>query len=399
MIKTVLKFYLLIIVLHSAALSAQDVVNLNKGGTNQKNYYTVIPYKEVKSKVIVQCTINGKPYNFIVDTGAGLSITPKLFKELQPSIINSVQMNDQAGILDNVQIVDLDNITLGNVTFNNVPAMVVKDAGIFECFGVDGLIGSNLLRNSIIQFSSKTHTIVITDESKKLNLKSKFASRMELSTVQSNPFIWIEATNGETTARDNLLFDSGMDGFYDLNINSFQQADEHLELFTVLSKANGSFTWGLNGLPSAQDYYRVSAPQLKINSSTFKNVTIETTYGNSSRIGADLFKYGLVTLDYKNKKFYFEPFPKTNFDLQASDWPFTPTIKDGKLVVGIVWGERWREIIIPGDEIIEFDGKVYEDADICNIMKGSHKTASTTAKLILKDAATGEIKELEISKE
>jgi len=400
MIKTLLKFYILFtLLLTGNMLYPQKGVNLNKGGTKQKHYYTVIPYKEVKSKVIVQCSINGKPYNFFVDTGAAMSITPKVFKELQPDIIGTVLMNDQAGIVDSIQVANLNNITLGNVTFSNIPTAVVKDSEIFECFGVDGLIGSNLLRNSIIQFSAQTHTVIITDDSKRLNLKRKYASRMELSTVQSNPFIRIEAINGNTTATDNLLFDSGMEGFYDLNINSFHQAAGHLQLFTVLSKAKGSYTWGLNGLPLAQDYYKVSVPQLKINNATFKNVIIETTYGNSSRIGAGLFDYGLVTLDYKNKKFYFEPYATTNYDLQTKDWPFAPTLKDGKLVVGIVWGEIWRQVIIPGDEIVEFNGKVYKDADFCSIITSSNKTANTRAKLVLKDATTGEIKEIEVYKE
>lgn len=400
MIKSLLKFCFLFTLLFSGSvLYSQNGINLNQGGTQQKHYYTVIPYKEVKSKVIVQCTINGKPRNFIVDTGAVMSITTKLFNELQPDVIAQMRLSDQAGMLDSLQMVSLKNIKIGDVTFNNIPTAVVKDSEIFDCFEVDGLIGSNLLRNSIIQFSSKTHTVTLTDDPKKLALKSKYASRMQLTAVQSNPFIWIEATNGEIGGKDNVLFDSGMDGFYDLSMNAFQQAFAPINLFTVLAQAKGSFTWGLNGVPSAQDYYKVSVPQLKINGSTFKNVTSETTYGDSSRIGANLFNHGLVTLDYKNKKFYFEPFAKTNFDLQTNDWPFTPSIKDNKLVVGIVWGERWREIIIPDDEIIEFDGKVYEDADICNIITSNQKTTNTRAKLVLKDALTGKIKEVEISKE
>jgi len=399
MIKTLLKICCLLGLLHSAKIQAQDYVDLNKGAANQKNYYTTIPYRELKSKVIVQCSINGKPYNFIVDTGAAMSITPKVFKELHPNVITSVQVSDQAGMIDSLQIVSLKNIKLGDVTFSDVPSMVVKDAEIFDCFSVDGLIGSNLLRNSIIQFSSKTHTIILTDDAKKLSLKSKFASGMDLSPIQSNPFVWVEATNGEISGRDYVLFDSGMDSFYDMSMKAFQQSFAELNLFTVLAEAKGSFTLGMNGLPSAQDYYKVSAPQLKINGSTFTNVITETTYGDSSRIGADLFDHGLVTLDYKNRKFYFEPFAKTNFDLQIDDWPFTPTIKDNKLIVGIVWGERWREIIVPNDEIIQFDGRTYAGADVCKLLTGSHKSNSTMAKLVLKDAITGEIKEVEISKE
>lgn len=377
---------------------AQDLADLNQGGTKQKNYFTTIPYKEIKSKVIVECLIDGKPYRFIVDTGAGMSITPKVFKELNPPLLASVPVSDQAGIVDNLMIASLQDVKLGTVLFDDIPAVVVKDASIFECFDVDGLIGSNLLRNSIVQFSSKTHTLILTDNPKKLELNKKFAAKMDLSAVQSNPYIWIEITNGGHKGRDQVLFDSGMDSFYDLSMKAYRTVFNP-NLFTLQAEAVGSFTLGLNGAAGDEYYYKVTAPKLTLNGVTFNNITTETTYGDSSRIGANLFKHGLVTLDYKNKQFYFEPYKKGDVNMQVTDWPFTPTVKDNKLVVGIVWDKVWDNIILPGDEILQFDGKTYEGADICKILITSHKSTSERAKLVLRDVNNGEIKELEVSKE
>ena len=83
------------------------------------------------------------------------------------------------------------------------------------------------------------------------------------------------------------------------------------------AQATGSFTFGLNGTPADENYYKFTAPQLLINGVAFKDITTETTYGESSRIGADLFKYGLVTLDYKNRAFYFEPYKAGSIDLEG----------------------------------------------------------------------------------
>ena len=378
---------------------AQNIGSLNQGGTSQKNYFTQIPYTEVKSKVIVACTIQGKPYRFIVDTGAGMSITPKVFNELHPAVLSNVPVSDQAGIVDDLQVVALQNIKLGSVVFDNIPTVVVKDAAIFECFNVDGLIGSNLLRNSIVQFSSKTHTLTLTDDPKKLALNKKYASAMQLTPVQSNPYIWIALSNGKGKGRDHVLFDSGMDSFYDLSMKAYQTVFKPINLFQLQAEAVGSFTIGLNGAAVDENYYKVTAPQLLLNGVAFIDITTETTYGDSSRIGANLFKHGLVTLDYKNKTFYFEPYKTGAIDLEATDWPFTPTVKNNKLVVGIVWGKLWNNIILPGDEILQFDGKTYEGVDVCSILTSSHKSASQMAKLVLRDVNTGEIKELEVSKE
>ena len=387
------------ILLQAGPFYAQDLFSLNLGGTAQSHYFSVLAYKEVKSKIIVQCSINGRPHNFILDTGAATTISQALFKELRPNVLTSLPVSDQAGIVDSLQIASLPNIQLGNVVFKDIPAIVATDPMIFDCFEVDGLLGSNLLRNSIVQFSSVKHTVTITDDAKRLGLNKKYAAKMELSVTQSSPFIMIDIQKGKTTGRDVVLFDSGMDSFYDLSMAAYQKVFDTVDLFTVMAEATGSFTMGMNGVLGDRDYYKVNAPELLINGSTFKNVVTETTYGDSSRIGAYLFKYGTVTLDYKNRKFYFEPYKPGTPDLSKDDWPFTPTVKDKKLVVGIVWGRQWDGIIVPGDEIIQFDGKNYEGKDICEVLKTTHESADVVAKVILRDALTGEIKELEVSKE
>ena len=93
------------------------------------------------------------------------------------------------------------------------------------------------------------------------------------------------------------------------------------------------------------------------------------------------------------------PIKQGQLTWKATDWPFNPTVKNNKLVVGIVWGKLWNNIILPGDEILQFDGKTYEGVDVCNMLTKSHKSSSQMAKLVLRDVNTGEIKELEVSKE
>jgi hypothetical protein len=392
------KLFVCIAILYTSAFYAQQNFTANSGGTTQKKYFTTIPYKEVKSKIIVQCHINGKPYNFIVDTGAATSITPALYKELNPGILTSVPVSDQSGKIDSLQIVSIKNIKLGDVTFNDIPAMVVKESMLFDCFKVDGLIGSNLLRNSVVQIASKTHTLILTDIPKQLNLKSKFAEKMFLDPVQSNPFIPITITNGKNKGTDNLLFDSGMDSFYDLSNKGFKEVFAKISLLRVEAYAVGSYSLGMNGLSDEEESYRLLAPELEISGYTFKNVTTVTTHGQSSRIGADILKYGTVTLDYINRRFYFEPFEKEAKDLTKKSWPFIPTAKEGKVVIGLVWDKAWTGKINQDDLVISFDGKNYEHADVCEVLITDHTSKTNKATLVLKDAKTGAIKEFEVTR-
>jgi len=394
-----LKLCVLTALLFSSAITAQNIFSANKGGTSQKKYFTAIPYKVVKNKVIVQCHINGKPYNFIVDTGAATTITPALYKQLNPGVIARVPVSDQSGKIDSLQIVSLKSVMLGNVTFNDIPAMVVKETQmLFDCFKVDGLIGSNLLRNSVVQFASQTHTLTITDMPKQLNLKSKYAEKMFLDPIQSNPFIKATITNGKNTGTDELLFDSGMDSFYDLSNKGFKEVFATISLLKVEARAVGSYSLGMHGLSNEEESYRLLAPKLEISGYTFTNVTTVTTHGQSSRIGADLFKYGTVTLDYINKKFYFEPFAKEATDLTKKSWPFIPTAKEGKVVIGLVWDKAWAGKINQDDIILSFDGRNYENADVCEVMTADNTSKNNKATLVLKDVKTGAVKEYEITR-
>lgn len=390
--------FFLIALLACNAFYAQKNFSMNKGGTSQKKYFASIPYKEVKNKVIIQCLINSKPYNFIVDTGAATTITPALYKELNPDIIAHIPVSDQSGIIDSLQIVSLKNVRLGDVIFNDVSAMVVKETQLFDCFKVDGLIGSNMLRNSIVQFASQAKLLTITDNPKSLSLKGKYATKMLTDKVQSNPFIAIKVINDELELTDNLLFDSGMDSFYDLSYKGFKEVLADKNLLRVEAQAVGSYSLGLHGLSGEEESYRLFAPELKINGYIFKNITTVTTHGGSSRIGADLFKYGIVTLDYINKKFYFEPYQEEAKDLAEKSWPFIPTAKDGKVVIGLVWDKSWEGKINPGDILVSFDGVTYEGTDVCDALTKDNSVPGNTATIVLKDVFTGTIKQYEVTR-
>jgi len=182
-----------------------------------------------------------------------------------------VSISDISGKLDSLQMVSLNNIKLGNITFNNIPTVVAKDFQLFECFKVDGFIGSNLLRNSIVQFASQTHTLTITDVPKQLDLKGKAAIKMITDPSQSNPYINIDILNGKDTVTEELLFDSGSDSFYDISYKNFKEIQTVSQL-KIEAQAVGSYSLGLYGPSDEEENYRILIPELKLNGYTFKNV-------------------------------------------------------------------------------------------------------------------------------
>ena len=378
----------------------QEGFTLNKGHIAQKNFYTIIPYVEINGKIIIEVSINKKKRKFILDTGAPLSITENLYREINPESTQKIPVTDQSGIEDSLNLVSVPIIEIGGIDFIDIPSLVINEGNLIaECYGVDGLIGSNLLRNLIIQFNSREKTIVLTDKSKLLNLKRKNSSNLYLTPHQSSPYIKIKLQKNDTTINEDVLFDTGADGFYDLSMGTYNFLSEKYVIFDRIAEGEGSYTFGLHGAAEKQQHYMLSFPALKINNFTFKNVLTNTTHDQSSRIGLDILKYGKVTLNYKDKQFYIEPFDSQKETiLTDSTWSVGFTINDNKLNVGIIWDKSLEGKINIGDEVIQFDDYNYQNMDICQLLMLNERINKSSAILILKDIHTSEIKKITIKR-
>lgn len=387
----------IVFLLLSLSSFGQKGLNFSQGQTTEKGYFTTIPYTEIKEKIIIDAVIDGRTYKFMLDTGAPMIIFKKLSDDLKLSKLNDMVIKDQSNKKDTMTAVILPKIKIGGVTFNNIPTLL-SDSPVIECFGIDGIIGSNVLRNSAVQFSSKNKTVTITDLPKRLQLKSK-PSKLILD-AQSNPYIWINQTNEKINVREQLLFDTGMDRFYDISMPIYTEHSEKFTHLNVIAKSSGTFSMGIHGNADVKENFKFLLPELTINNVDFKNVITETTYDSNSRIGATLLKYGIVTVDYKNKKFYFDPFEdKKNFDLSAKEWPFNATLIEGKLAIGILWDSTLEKDIKLGDFILQIDEVNYEKMTICDLIRSSiSNIQKDRATITLKDAVTGQIKKLEIEK-
>lgn len=345
---------------------SQEAFTFNQGGTTQADYFSVIPYQSIRNKIIVESVIAGETFRFIVDTGAPTTISQKLQDKLKAPVLTRLSIVDQSGLEDSMQVISLPAITLGDVTFNNIPALVAEQTLMLDCFGVDGFIGSNLLRNSIVQFNHQKKTITLTDSEIKLSLDSTQATAMHINKVQSSPFIIIRL-EGKKKGSEQLLFDSGMEGMYDLCLRNFKLF-KNKKIFDVLSKATGSNSLGFHGTADDAIQYKLQLPILKINGVSIYNVPVQTTTDSNSRIGSQVLEAGLATLDYRNGKFYFEAFSDQPINMHQKGFPIEPVYRDGQLQVGIVWKKELLGKLNPGDQILAVNETSYESFDVCVLL-------------------------------
>jgi len=370
--------------------------NVNQGGPQQSHFFVELPYHEVNSKIIIEIEVGGSKHNFLFDTGAPNQIEPATAKQLQLTNVTKAVTKDAYNNIDTIYTSPIPAIKLGTVTFAGVPALI-KDLGIFKCYNIDGVIGSNMVRNCIVQLNSANKTLIITDDASRLTLNPKNAIKLNTQRdSQSSPYIVISVGQHAT---GEFLFDSGNLGFIEVSQN-YMDIFKKANAVSVMASGYGSHSFSGNGAEQSAAKKRIKFDTMQIGGGTFNNVITETSLNNSStgnRIGANLVNYGTVTIDYLHNKFYFEPItPQT--DLNEKTWQVSPTFANGQLVIGLVW-DKLKDKVKPGEQIIAINDVSTEHVDICDLV--THKSilnGKEQATLTLRNDK-GVVTKLEIVKE
>jgi len=359
------------------AIGFSQAFTFNQGGPVEKKYYAEIPYETVNGKIILAGEIAGRQHRFLLDTGAPVAISKDLATELNALQTGKTTIHDTFLHSDSIGIVKLNGITLGNITFNQIPAITLFP-DFYKCYGVDGVIGSNLLRNSIISIDSKRHLIILTDQKNKLNLKSKNSTDL-ISNIgpQSDPQIKIVLKNKLTLT---IPFDTGDNAFLRLNDKTINDLKQYA-LFDTLAKGYGSSGLSLLGLQEPATKYLYKVAPINIGNGSFINLAAESNKTAIPAIGSRILDYGIATLDFIHGKFYFDAYePKV--DVYEKRFPVTLVYTNNKLVIGVVW-DKADPLLKQGQQIMEVDGVTCGVVTLCEmltnkpVLEGKNKVVLT----------------------
>jgi len=383
-------FFLAIFLLLAVPCFSQGL-SYNKGGTKATNYYEEIPYQDINGKIIVKVSINKIDYNFLFDTGAPMVLSEKILPAVNASNLQNAKINDVNGKNTSAQTVLLNNIVFGKMTFDGIPAVIgVPD--FFKCWNVDGIIGSNLLRNSIIQINSQKKIITITDQTDKLQLSHKAGVSLLLDTIQSYPVFNVELSNKTTML---VNFDTGDNGLLTVSESAMEKLKK-AKVYESISKGYGANQIGLFGLEKDNEKYLLKFPVLNIDQVSLKNTVSVTSKGSGIRMGAKMLNYGIVTVDFINRKFYYEGNGKDT-DLAEKQWPFQPVFNNNKMLVGLIW-EKAVDSVVLGEQIVEIDGTSVETVDLCDLLNNKSMLEGKESATVTIKSKKGELRKVQIEK-
>ena len=121
---------------------------LSKGSVSPEKFNQLVNTNYNLDLVFVPVNIQGIEYNFLLDTGAPLSISKELQHKLKFKKISQRSLTDSDGNKFNVDYVEIDTLMLADVHFINQSAFVgdFKANPLLACLNIDGIVGSNLMR-------------------------------------------------------------------------------------------------------------------------------------------------------------------------------------------------------------------------------------------------------------
>ncbi|MDR2955232.1 MAG: aspartyl protease family protein [Prevotella sp.] len=372
---------------------------LNLGGTKATDYTIKLSCDTVVPLLIVNAQIGGKTYRFLFDTGADTVITDRLVEETKPRLLDKVPVADADGNVDSLNIYSLSEITLDGIEFNDIPAIHLKESVIMKCLDLDGIIDCNLLRNSVVHFSSPDKVITIADSPEKIKVELSNPIEMLEISPQKLPIFKISFVDNNQKDDDLVLyFDSGMNELLHLSLRSFYYLRDEGFFVDNIKEGYGSETTTLFGGSQDTVQYKVQIPELEIGNSSIKDVSINTTTFPNSRIGATLLEYGFVTIDFKNGLFYFDPFSDQEQKPEKKKLTASLASSGDKYRIGIIWDKELRTKISPGNHVLAVDGNSLEGLTECEVFMGKGLEEKDSYIFTVKDK-NGNIKDILVKRE
>lgn len=313
-------------------------------------FRTVIPYEEEDGKFIARVTVNGIPGRFLIDTGAPCSVSHTFAQKLGLQKGNSLTGTDSNGNELQTHLVMLDSLRAGGITFTKLQAVQWPQGTMVEQYGIDGIIGYNLMRMGIVRFDNRRHRMLFTNLPDRLGLDS-----LPYLPMLPDPYIVKVVVNLGTQQTDTVMFDCGASNFYSMRRPRYEALRNDTSTVRLLARGHGSLSMGAAGIEEASLKYRVCIPKMQIGQATFNNVVSITTDADDSRIGTDIMQFGEVMIDFLRGRFYYIPFdPTASPSLYYKDWDVVLTMQHGMITAGMIWGDG-----IPlqgGEQITEING-------------------------------------------
>lgn len=261
-----------------------------------------VPFRLVKGAIIVPVSINGTAYSFVLDTGGFLTLSDEINKQEDFKVTSTVEVSDISQLTKTFDMVEVPVLSIGNWTIPKAEAIVSSNYASYpnRCFGLDGMLGRNVLKDVLLQMDYSTMSLRITNQKSRLRLNETARGKMKISD-RGLPGLEVDI-NGKSRF---IELDSGSRDWF-----SYQTAEAERQLeqgTTEVLSYEGVFSFGVSGKNlNAESRYSSLVTTLKIGNILFEESYSDLSKRSAPRFGSGLLAHGTLTIDYLNNAYYYD---------------------------------------------------------------------------------------------
>lgn len=324
---------------------------LKRGNVIQQDFKEEIPFELENGWTIIPVTINAKKYRFIYDTGALNIVSIELAKELNLTKIASSEGKSSTGKSNSIDLATLPIVKIGDIEFENSTTAIVDIKSQFKCYQIDGLIGSNLMRNAVWQVNNRDSTITLTNNINKLEVEN-YKDIISFSTnEQANPYL--NLTFGSTEIKS--LFDTGHNAKILINRNFLKKIPQSTIIDKIEFRGNSSTGIFKENIDTTSITTHCKFKAFTINNEmSFKDRIVTFTKGDS-KIGNAFFSNYDYIIDWNQKKMFL----KNSKELKTQEYisyGFGKNYNKNIVTIGeLLIGSEASSKLKSGDQILEFN--------------------------------------------
>ncbi|MEM0542409.1 aspartyl protease family protein [Flavobacterium sp. j3] len=326
-------FSLLLIVLiftNIFSVFSQNKNTFFTGSIVQNSFVEEIPFDLVEGQIIIKVDIKNNIYNFLFDTGAPVVVDIQIANLLKKSKVYQ-NVFDSNGNIQKLPKQKINDLKIGKIVFKNITTIVsdlnyIKEIG---CVNIQGVIGANLMANAVWQINYAQKKIIFTNNIKSLHLSSDFKPIKFTIEKTGTPIIpfYIEETKA-----DNVIIDTGSRGSFTISKNDFQNIHKDLRTIISYGLSPGAFGVELDTMQTYKCKNILIGNNLKLDSTLVSIRNRKVT----KKIGFEILKNYIVTLDWKNNEVYFQELIYTPLENNNS-FGFNLIYYEGKVIIGKIY--------------------------------------------------------------
>lgn len=336
------------------------------GEVDRQNFDETVDIHIQEGLIFVAVTIGGEEYKFLFDTGAPLSISHQLQKKYSYKVISKGNIVDSDQNRKQVSWVQIDSVEIGDVAFLNQSAFVGDFSAnpTLECLNIDGIIGSNLMRQC---------NWTIDQDGRQLRLSDTIDPSTEersitLPFVTDNQYnMFVNIGIGTSTVR-NLLVDYGSNGSIAVNDEIFSKLKER-KTFGEIYLEEGVKQSGIVGKPIALNRKITWLDSISVHDQPLYNVVLRT--GKKDLVGNKILSRFLVTIDWTTKSLHLMTRRPINAEEGSFGFRIGFTKAKGVYIQSVIESsDAHKKGVRPDMLVAKVDALDFESGDdLCDFMR------------------------------